>query len=114
MNHHIRIIPYHKKKFKNKKPFQLIFNEKETKKYNEPRYNILINNKENKKIWEFIESLAEQTLNQNVKFFNIPSFWDKKEYAFYALVKGSKTEIKGIFDLISKSRYPKSKIEFEY
>lgn len=114
MIHHVKIAPYHEQQFKENSPFKLTLNQTETIKYSEPRYAILVSNDENKKLWEFIESLSNQVMNNNVKFFNIPSFWDKKEYAFYALVKGNKTEIKGIFDLISKNHYPKSKIKFEY
>jgi len=114
MVHHVKIALYYKSKFKKNYPFKLILNATETIKYSEPRYKILISDDENKKLWEFIGSLSNQVMNNNVKFFKVPSFWDKQEYAFFALVKGSQTEIKGIFDIISKTYYPKSKIKFEY
>jgi len=114
MVHHVKIIPYGKRKFKNKCPFELVFSPKETIKYSEPRYKIRVSDEENERIWMFIEALTNQMLNKSVNFFHIPCFWDKQEYAFYALVHGNKTEIKGIYEIISKDFYPKSTIEFEY
>ena len=114
MIHHVKIIPYANRVFKENPPFKLTLNKKETLRYKETRYTIRIDDEENKRIWQFIESLRTQRLNKSVGIINIPSSWDKKEYAFYTLVRGSKIEIKGIFETIAKSYYPKLKVEFEY
>ncbi len=114
MIHHVKITLYKYKKFKNNCPFELKINKNATKQMKDLWYNILITDEENEKLWKVIELLKNQKLNKQVSFLKTPASWDGKEYAFYSLIKGTKTEIKGIFEEIYKKIYPDSEIEFEY
>jgi len=115
MIHHVKIIPYKHKKFKSKNcPFELKINRRITQQLKDLWYDILITDEENEKLWQAIENLQNHGLNRQVRFIKIPIAWDGREYAFYSLVKGTKIEIKGIFEEVYKKEYPESEIEFEY
>jgi len=115
MIHHAKITPYRYKKFKkNDIPFEFKINKRMTKQLINLWYDVFITNEENEKLWKAIEQLQQQQFNNQVRFIKIPVSWDGKDYAFYSLVQGTKTEIKGIFEKVYKKEYPDSEIEFEY